>query len=205
MRVENAASLVAPGRQEITRLQRARWHRMLGEAHQQLGEANAARHHLERALEHLGLRMPASTAGWLAMLAAQVGSRALRGLRRRGPDERRRERAAACFAVNEVYWVLEEHFPMLPAAICALNDAERAGDPDLLVRTQAGVGMMVGGIGLHRLARRHLGAAAAAVERTSDPLTACWVGIVGGLHWTGFRTAGCTADARRVQALLTAG
>jgi predicted ATPase/DNA-binding SARP family transcriptional activator len=179
-------------RPEITPLQRARWHRMLGEAHQQLGEANTARHHLERALEVLGSRVPASTAGWMDVLAAQVARRALRRLRPSGPVERRRdrrdaaqERAAASFTIIEVYWVLEEQLPMLPASIWSLNEAERAGDLDLIVQAQAGVGMIEGTVGLHRLARRHLRAASAAVERTSDPFTACWVGIVGGLHWIG--------------------
>jgi hypothetical protein len=81
--------------------------------------------------------------------------------------------------------MLEEQLRMLLAAICALNDAESAGDSDLIVRAQAGVGVMVGTVGLHRLARRYLRTASAAVERTSDPLTACWVGIMCGLHWTG--------------------
>jgi predicted ATPase/DNA-binding SARP family transcriptional activator len=194
-------------RQEITPLQRARWHRMLGEAHQQLGEADTARHHLERALEVVGSRVPASTAGWLDVLAAQVARRVLVRLRPGGPVERRRdrrdaaeERAAASFTIVEVYWMLEEQLAMLPVAIWSLNEAERAGDLDLIDRAQAGLGMIAGTIGLHRLAARHLRAASAAVERTSDPLTACWVGIMGGLHWTGVGDW-AAADACAVRAL----
>ena len=37
---------------------------------------------------------------------------------------------------------------MLPAAIRALTDAERAADPDLIVRAQAGLGMIEGTVGL---------------------------------------------------------
>ncbi|MET8089945.1 BTAD domain-containing putative transcriptional regulator [Micromonospora sp. NPDC005220] len=177
---------------DVTTLQRARWHRMLGETHQQLGEADAARYHLERALDLLGGRVPVSTTGRIGMLASQVARRALHGLRPGGVVDRRadrreaaRERAAACFAIAEVYWVLDEHVPILAASISSLNSAERAGDLDLIVRAQAGLGMIVGTVGLHRLAGRHLRAANSAVERTDDPLTACWVGIVGGLHWTG--------------------
>ncbi|MET8122578.1 BTAD domain-containing putative transcriptional regulator [Micromonospora sp. NPDC005189] len=179
-------------RQQITTVQRARWHRMLGETHQQLGEASTARYHLERTLELLGGRVPTSTTGQLRMLTSQVTRQALHGLRPDGAVERRadrreaaRERAATCFAIAEVYWVLEEHFPILLASISSLNDAERAGDLDSTVRARAGLGMIVGTLGLRRLAGRHLRAASAAVERTTDPLTACWVGIVGGLHWTG--------------------
>ncbi|MET7966331.1 BTAD domain-containing putative transcriptional regulator [Micromonospora sp. NPDC005305] len=177
---------------QVTTLQRARWHRMLGETHQQLGEANAARHHLEQALDLLGGGVPASTTGRLGMLASQVARRTLDGLRPGGVVDRRadrreaaRERAATCFTIAEVYWVLDEHFPILAASISSLNAAERAGDLDLIVRAQAGLGMIVGTVGLHRLAGRHLRAASGAIDRTNDPLTACWLGIVGGLHWTG--------------------
>jgi predicted ATPase/DNA-binding SARP family transcriptional activator len=179
-------------RQEITLLQRARWHRMLGEAHQQVGEATAARHHLERALAVLNSRVPGSSAGVLRMLVVQMARRVLRGLRPAGPvlhrpdrREKARERAAAHFSVSEVYWVLEEQFRMLLSSIRALHDAESAGELDLIVRAQAGLGMIVGTIGLRRLARRLLDTADAAVERTADPFTTCWVGIMGGLHWTG--------------------
>ena len=99
-------------RDAIPPLQRARWHRLLGEAHQQLGDAAPARHHLERALELLGSRVPASTAGWMDVLATQLARRSLRRLRPGGPLERRqdrraaaRERAAAAFIIMEAYWV----------------------------------------------------------------------------------------------------
>jgi predicted ATPase/DNA-binding SARP family transcriptional activator len=198
------AALERPG---TAPLQRARWHRMLGEAHQQLGEASQARHHLEQALATLGGRVPASAAGWLDVLATQVARRTLGRLRLGAPVERRRdrreaatERATAAFWIMEVYWVLEEQVPMLPVTLWSLNEAERAGDPDLVVRAQAGTGMILGTIGLRRLARRHLRAASAAVERTDDPLTACWVGIVGGLHWTGVGDW-AAADAGAARAL----
>jgi predicted ATPase/DNA-binding SARP family transcriptional activator len=179
-------------RQDVTRLQRARWHRMLGEAHQQLGETHPARHHLERTLEVLGGKVPASTPGWLKVLAAQMTRRTLRRLRpgdrvehHQGRRDAAQERAVAGCALGEVYWMLEEQRPILPVAVWALNDAERAGDLDLIVRVQAVLGMTLGTIGLHRLARRHLRSASVAVERTSDPLTVCWVGILSGLYWRG--------------------
>ena len=175
-------------RADLTRLHRARWQRLLGEAHQELGAARAARHHLELALAALGSRAPASDAGWLRVLAGQTARRILTGRHpARGAEHREiaRERAAAGYTIIEVYWVLQERVPILPAALRALNDAERAGDPDLAVRARAGVGMLLGTLGLRRLARRHLNAASAAAVRTEDPLTTCWVGILGGLHWTG--------------------
>jgi predicted ATPase/DNA-binding SARP family transcriptional activator len=191
-REAQAALAAALERDVVPALERARWHRLLGEAHQQLGDAAPARHHLERALVLLGGRVPASTAGWLDMLATQVARRALRRLRPGGPVERRpdrraaaRERAAAAFIIMEVYWVLEEQAAMLPASLWGLNEAERAGDLDLTAQSHAGTGMIYGTVGLRRLAARHLRAAGAAVEQASDPFTSCWLGIVGGLHWIG--------------------
>ena len=197
-------------RDAIPPLQRARWHRLLGEAHQQLGDAAPARHHLERALELLGSRVPASTAGWMDVLATQLARRSLRRLRPGGPLERRqdrraaaRERAAAAFIIMEAYWVLEEQIPMLPASLWGLNEAERAGDLDLTAQAQAGTGMIFGTVGLHRLAARHLRAAGAAAERATDPFTACWLGIVGGLHWTGVGDwAAAEAGAARALGIL---
>jgi DNA-binding SARP family transcriptional activator/predicted ATPase len=185
-------------RDDVPDVCRARWHRLLGEAHQQFGEAGAARRELELAFAVLGGPLPASDAGWAAMLAVQAARRLLPA---GPPDPARRERAAVAFALNEVYWVLDEHRRMLPVALRSVNDAERAGDPGLTARNRAGLGMMAGGLGLHRLARRHLAAAVAEVERTGDPLTACWVGIVGGLHWTGVADwAAVDAAADRVLA-----
>ncbi|MET7403795.1 BTAD domain-containing putative transcriptional regulator [Dactylosporangium sp. NPDC005572] len=51
----------AVDRPDTPALLRARWERVLGEAHQQLGEAGAARRHLERALRRLGGRVPRTT------------------------------------------------------------------------------------------------------------------------------------------------
>jgi hypothetical protein len=103
----------------------------------------------------------------------------------------------------EVYWVLEEQVPMLPASLWGLNEAERAGDLDLTAQAQAGTGMIVGTVGLRRLAARHLRAASAAAERADDPFTACWLGIVGGLHWIGVGDwAAVEAGAARALAIL---
>jgi predicted ATPase/DNA-binding SARP family transcriptional activator len=196
-------------RDAVPPLERGRWQRLLGEAHQQLGDAAPARHHLERALATLGGRVPATTAGWMDVLATQVARRALRrlrpgGLLERRPDRRAaaRERAAAAFIIMEAYWVLEEQLPMLPASMWGLNEAERAGDADLTAQAGAGLGMIYGTVGLRRLAARHLRAAGAAAERATDPFTVCWLGIVGGLHWIGVGDW-AAADAVTARALAS--
>ncbi|MEU4222158.1 hypothetical protein AB0F10_43310, partial [Actinoplanes sp. NPDC026623] len=190
-REAQAALAAALDRPAGTRLQRGRWHRMLGEAHQQLGAAVPARDHLEQALGALDSPVPGSTPGRLSVFSLQMAGRALRALRLRGrlarPSRRAaaRERAATNFTISEVYWVLKEHLAVLPASIRALNEAERSGDLDLTLRAQAGLGMVLGTAGFHRLARRHIRAACAAAERTTNPITACWVAIMCTLHGTG--------------------
>ncbi|MET8153260.1 ATP-binding protein [Actinoplanes sp. NPDC049668] len=190
-REAQAALGAALDRPDGTRLQRGRWHRMLGEAHQQLGAAVPARDHLERALDALDSPMPGSAPGRLAVFAAEMATRALRGLRPGGRAARprhravARERSATDFAISEVYWVHDEQLAVLPSSIRALNEAERAGDLEMTARAQAGLGMVLGAAGFRRLARRHIRAACAAAERSSNPITICWVGIMSALHGIG--------------------
>jgi predicted ATPase/DNA-binding SARP family transcriptional activator len=192
-------------RDDLTRLQRARWQRLLGEAHQQLGAEDDARQHLEQALALLDREAPSSPAGWIRVLTGQVGRRLLGGHHpARGDDVREaaHERAAAGFTVIEVYWVLQQRLPVLPTAIRALNDAERAGDAGLAARSRAGMGMVLGALGRRRLARRQLHLADATADRDGDPFTVCWVAMLGGLHWTGAGDwAAVDAAAARVERL----
>jgi hypothetical protein len=111
-------------RKEVPVLERARWHRLLGEIHMQLGEMRPARDHFERTLSRLGSPLPGSTPGLLDVLASQALQRRLRRLRPGGPVERREdrriaaeERAAACWRLAEADWQLEEWSPLLPIAL----------------------------------------------------------------------------------------
>jgi hypothetical protein len=169
---------------------RARWHRLLAEAHLQLGEMPKARDHFERTLALLGSPLPASRAGWSDMLASQALQRPLRRLRPGGPaerDQRRRDRAAepaaVCWQLQEACWMLEDQAPLIPLALWALNLSERSGRPDLVVLSQAGLGLALTAAGRQRLARPHIRAAAAAAERSSDPVVVTWTYVVASLHW----------------------
>jgi tetratricopeptide (TPR) repeat protein len=179
-------------RQEITPLQRARWHRLLGEAYMELGEVRPARQHFERTLALLDSPMPASTLGWLDVLASQALQRRLWRLRpggvvERGEERRIRagERAATCWQMAEACYVLEDWSPLLPLALFGLNQAERAGRLDLTARAQIGFGLITGIAGLRRLSRRQVRAAVSAADRAGDPVTICWTQQVGGLYWLG--------------------
>jgi tetratricopeptide (TPR) repeat protein len=172
--------------------ERARWHRLLGQAYMELGEVRPARQHFERTLALLGSSMPASTLGWLDVLASQALQRRLWRLRpggvvERGEERRIRagERAATCWQMGEACYVLEDWSPLLPLALFGLNQAEGAGRPDLTARAQIGVGLITGIAGLRRLSRRQVRAAVSAADRAGDPVTICWTQQVGGLYWLG--------------------
>ena len=173
-------------RPDVPTPERAHWHRLLAEAHVQLGEMRPARDHFERTLALLGSPLPASGPGWTSMLASQALQRPLRRLRSGGGparSPRTAESAAVCWQLQEACWMLEDQEPLIPLALWALNLSERAGRPDLLMMNQAGLGNSLTAAGLHRLARPYVRAAAAAAEGTSDPVAVTWTYVVASLHW----------------------
>jgi tetratricopeptide (TPR) repeat protein len=179
-------------RPEVSAPARAGWHRLLAEAHLQLGEMAPARDHFERALVLLGSRVPSSRPGWSEMLASQALRRLLRRLRPGSPvaqSEDRRDRAAEpaaiCWQLLEACWMLEDQAPLLPLSLWGLNLSERAGQVELATMNQAGLGNVLTAAGHHRLARRHVRAAVAAAGQTTDPVAITWTQIVASLHWLG--------------------
>jgi predicted ATPase len=191
-REAQAVLTAALERDDVPVTEQARWHRLLAEAYIQLGEADPARQHSERSLALLGSAMPASTLGWLDVLATQALQRRLRRLRpggvvERGQDRRIRaaERAATYNQMGQACWMLEDWSPLLPLSLLGLNQAERAGRLDLTARTQISFGVMAGIAGLRRLGRRQVRAAVEVADRAGDPVTICWTQLLGGIHWLG--------------------
>jgi predicted ATPase/DNA-binding SARP family transcriptional activator len=177
-------------RREVPASLRAHWHRLLAEAHVQLGEMRQARDHFERTLALLGSPLPASGPGWLDVLASQALQRPLRRLRpgdRAARSEVRRrwaaEPATVCWQLQEACWMLEDQRPLIPMALWAVNLSERAGRPDLLMMNQAGLGNSLTAAGLRRLARSYVRAAVTAAGRSSDPVAVTWTYVVACLHW----------------------
>ena len=188
-------------------LERARWHRLLGEACIQLGEADPARAHAERTLALLASPMPASTLGWLDVLATQALQRRLRRLRPGGVLERDEERriraegrAFTGWPMSEACWVLEDRAALLPMALFALNQGERAGRLDLTANGQAIVGTAASAAGLRRFARRQVRAAVDAPDQASDPFVISWTQVLVGMYWLGVGDW-TTLDARAPKAL----
>ena len=159
-REAQAALGAALRRRELPAPERAHWHRLLAEAHVQLGEMRPARDHFERTLGLLGSPLPASGPGWSDVLASQALQRPLRRLRpgdRAARSEARRlaaaEPATVCWQLQEACWMLEDQTPLIPLALWAVNLSERSGRPDLLMMNQAGLGNSLTAAGLQRLAR----------------------------------------------------
>jgi predicted ATPase/DNA-binding SARP family transcriptional activator len=187
-----AVLAAAVERDGVPVLEQARWHRLLGEAHLELGEAGPARQHCERTLALLGSPMPTSTLGWMDVLATQALQRRLRRLRLgrvadRREDRRIRaaERATTCYQMGQACWLLEDRPALFPLGLYGLNQAGRAGRLDLTARLQIGVGLMASIAGLRRLGRRQVRAAVSAADRAGDPYTICWTQSIGGVHWLG--------------------
>jgi len=190
VREAQAALGAALRRREVPAPLRAHWHRLLAEAHVQLGEMRPARDHFERTLALLGSPLPASAPGWSDVLASQAVQRPLRRLRpgdRAARTEARRqaavEPAAVCWQLQEACWMLEDQTPLIPLALWAVNLSERSARPDLLMMNQAGLGNSLTAAGLHRLARPYVRAAVAAAGRSSDPVAVSWTYVVACLHW----------------------
>ena len=189
-REAQAALGAALRRREVPAPLRAHWHRLLAEAHVQLGEMRQARDHFERTLALLGAPLPVSGPGWLDVLASQALQRPLRRLRpgdRAARSEARRrwavEPATVCWQLQEACWMLEDQTPLIPMALWAVNLSERAGRPDLLMMNQAGLGNSLTAAGLRRPARSYVRAAVAAAGRSSDPVAITWTYVVACLHW----------------------
>ena len=206
-REAQAVLAAALGRDPLPVLERARWHRLLGETHMQLGEAGAAREQFERVLSLLGSPVPTSRLGWLDLLAGQALHRPFGRLRPGGPVERRperraraAERAAVCWRLTEAYWVLEERTALLPLTLWGLDQAERAGRPELVAIATAGFGMTLGIAGLHRAGHRLVRAAVIGADHCGDPVAITWTQVVGGLYWLGVGDW-AALDARVAKAL----
>jgi hypothetical protein len=79
--------------------------------------------------------------------------------------------------------MLGQQPPLIPVALWGLNQAERASRLDLTAVSQANLGMLFSGTGLHRLGDRHVRAAAGVAEQAGDPFTITWTQTVSSLHW----------------------
>jgi tetratricopeptide (TPR) repeat protein len=117
----------------------------LTEAYYRLGDLRGCREHAERALGHLGQRLPRGKLGWVAASAQQGFVRALQSVWKRPPADLERTRRVAG-VIGRVYVRLAESYmarleplPMLWSTLRFINHCEGAGpSPELALGYLAG-------------------------------------------------------------------
>jgi serine/threonine protein kinase len=142
-------------------LRRARWHRILGQAHFGLGDLVASADHARTSLAAIGLSLPDDPAGWKRRLGFEalrqmfhlaLPRRLLRA--RRSEHESLLEIALSAQTYSEGSYFCADGSIMVATALLAANSAERIGGA--VGRMYASLGATASGMGLHRLARHYI-------------------------------------------------
>jgi class 3 adenylate cyclase/tetratricopeptide (TPR) repeat protein len=152
-----AIALIERSAEPLSDVQRAGWHKQLGEAYFQLARLPGAIEHLERALALVGVAGPATPAGRARAFAREALVQAWHIARRPRPDPVVRERAVvAASAASLLAWVhmvRRDSSRLMLQSLIAVNQAERGGAPSVFARGMLGV--MATALGLHTLGRRY--------------------------------------------------
>lgn len=141
-------------------LRRARWHRLLGDAHFRMWDFGRATENLEQALRMLDHPFPTTGRGRAVLLLGQLCRQAvmlLRPARHVPEDSTERQRDMEAAGVASLMSFIATHrrngFETMVTALLAANLSERAGAPN--PRALALLGLAAGALGLQKLARRY--------------------------------------------------
>ncbi|HZU81306.1 MAG TPA: AAA family ATPase, partial [Polyangiaceae bacterium] len=189
------ADLVAlhpDGGSQVTDLQRARWHRGLGDALHGLGKLEASRAELEKALRLLGEPAPAEgvrlTGATLRQLVEQAASRAL-GPRRPelAASERQRlqEAAQAYDRILQISYYRGQQAQMLHATLKTLNLSERSGPSPALAQAYAIGHAVAGVVPLRSLAEAYLTDATELLLKTPNRSVESYLLLLTGVYRSG--------------------
>jgi tetratricopeptide (TPR) repeat protein len=159
----------------VPAVRRARLERMLGEAHNGLGDLMAARRHMTEALSRLGTRLPETRPGWgaflLGQLCRQVGH-LVTPRRTRVLDAATKsawlEAVAAAAQLGWSYYFTGDSLGMVATRLLAVNLAEAAGRPLGVAQSYAQLGYICGLCRLHPLARAYFRRAQEAARAEGD-------------------------------------
>ena len=194
----------------VAAFRRARWERLLGEAVHGMSDFEACISHCLRALEELGLRLPATGAGWGRFLLLQTLRQVLHLVlpRRWVTVEERQTReslgiaALAASRLAECYYWRYEPLPMVAMALLASNLAERTGRDAEVLRMYGNLGSLAGLGRLHPLARSYFRRAQGEGQLLEDPSATAFGHIVESLYHSSFgrwdQAAGKATEAQRV-------
>jgi len=173
-------------------LQRARWQRLLGEAHYQMGHTEQSRKHSELSLNLLGMSIPSTQGGWVFYLTRQL----IRQLFHRAwpakwigrPSEKEDyilEGVTASLQLARTYYFSESKLQFLAVSIYTLNLAERAGNYPEMVTGYATLAMINGTAGLQGFARFYERLTKMALRDVNNPSSKAAAGELIGIYKTG--------------------
>lgn len=173
--VERARALAAGLAERPAAAARARWARLLGDAHFARGDLGACERSCVDALAAAGISLPTSEAGW-GLLFARSFTRQLvhRSLPRRlltagARDPEALENAAlAAVRLSERHLYSGRPLPLAAASPLAVNLAERSGRPMRVSRAYAGTGFLARVNKMGALSRGYFRAAEELATTTGD-------------------------------------
>jgi serine/threonine protein kinase/tetratricopeptide (TPR) repeat protein len=174
-------------------VRRARWYRLMGEAHAGEGHHAEGIADLHRAVELLGVPVPTSTAGVTGALLAEVVRQAVHragplrlGYWRLRSSEPRLEAARAYDLLMPVTYYTTGSLPrILLASLRNLNLAERVGPSPELGLAYGNAQATAGLIPWHGLARTYERAARSVSEVISDEISRTWVLMMNAVYHVG--------------------
>jgi tetratricopeptide (TPR) repeat protein len=182
----------SPIHQETTALQWGRWHRYMGQALLQSGQAAEARPYLERALAFLEHPAPASQARLVVGTLGQYGRQILhrtfprRYLQTRAADtERLLEVAQVCDHLGEISFVLNDTLPSVYYTVCRVNTAERAA-PSPQLGAYASICMTMSMVGMESFADGYGELALDAAQQIDELSTRGLVMLRVAAHYLGY-------------------
>ena len=184
-----------PGRAPATDLERARWHRMLAECHETLGNVELMGRHSERTLALLGERTAGRFASFaLGTVAGMLGQGSDR-LLGRVPWERGMApevafevaRAHHVWGAYLYYWLRAPE--MIYSGIRGCRAAELSGDPGLMCNGYGGMALWLAMAGQERIRDHYAERTIAARRQTTDlvrtvrPCVQLGLSYLGTGHW----------------------
>ncbi len=178
--------------ENIAPAQKAIYLRRLGEATFNSGDLQKSGQSLREALALLGQPMPEVGLKLGVSFAGQLARQIWRRLKpdrprppAAGPTDRNLEAAAAYERLGEIYFFANRSQEAAYAALRGLNLAEAAPDSELLARLYAGMGVGMGLIPIHRLARLYLDLGLSEARRLSQPAVLGRVLELAALYYSG--------------------
>lgn len=176
---------------QVTDLRRARWERSLGEAYLRLGQLATSEKHLRRALELLGRPLPRSEVMMIFGLLGEVGLQMVRGflpkqrITHATQKEILLEAARVYHLLAEIFFFDQKTTAMIYTNLSTINKTEPAGASPDLAEAYGSMGVAVGLIPLHGVARAYFKNGHRVAQDLAHIPSQAYTQMVEGLYWMG--------------------